>query len=105
MITPTTKAEDHDVPISPAEIVAQGLMSQVGVVRRQRAWGTRQGLGAHAAQAAPRLGGKGPGEMAAGGPSGWVPKPGRAPHTLANPLTHALPLLRHRALRRRTGTP
>ncbi|KAL4448091.1 hypothetical protein ABPG75_005310 [Micractinium tetrahymenae] len=28
VITPTTKAEDHDVPISPAEIVAQGLMSQ-----------------------------------------------------------------------------
>lgn len=30
MITPTTKAEDHDVPISPADIVAQGLMTQVG---------------------------------------------------------------------------
>ncbi|KAG2497697.1 hypothetical protein HYH03_004434 [Edaphochlamys debaryana] len=28
VITPTTKAEDHDVPISPAEIVAQGLMTQ-----------------------------------------------------------------------------
>lgn len=28
VITPTTKAADHDVPISPAEIVAQGLMSQ-----------------------------------------------------------------------------
>jgi len=28
VITPTTKAEDHDVPISPGEIVAQGLMSQ-----------------------------------------------------------------------------
>ncbi len=30
VITPTTKAEDHDVPISPADIVAQGLMTQVG---------------------------------------------------------------------------
>lgn len=29
VITPTTKAADHDVPISPAEIVQQGLMSQV----------------------------------------------------------------------------
>lgn len=28
VITPTTKAESHDVPISPAEIVKQGLMSQ-----------------------------------------------------------------------------
>ncbi|WIA22008.1 hypothetical protein OEZ85_004362 [Tetradesmus obliquus] len=28
VITPTTKSETHDVPISPAEIVAQGLMSQ-----------------------------------------------------------------------------
>jgi phosphoribosylaminoimidazole-succinocarboxamide synthase len=28
VITPTTKAVDHDVPISPAEIVAQGLMTQ-----------------------------------------------------------------------------
>ncbi|BDA50644.1 Phosphoribosylaminoimidazole-succinocarboxamide synthase [Coccomyxa sp. Obi] len=28
VVTPTTKAVDHDVPISPAEIVAQGLMSQ-----------------------------------------------------------------------------
>ncbi|PSC76321.1 Phosphoribosylaminoimidazole-succinocarboxam ide chloroplastic [Micractinium conductrix] len=28
VITPTTKAVDHDVPISPADIVAQGLMSQ-----------------------------------------------------------------------------
>ena len=28
MVTPTTKAADHDVPISPAEIVVQGLMSQ-----------------------------------------------------------------------------
>ena len=28
VITPTTKAETHDVPISPKEIVAQGLMSQ-----------------------------------------------------------------------------
>ncbi|PRW59335.1 Phosphoribosylaminoimidazole-succinocarboxam ide chloroplastic [Chlorella sorokiniana] len=28
VITPTTKAEDHDVPISPADIVAQGLMTQ-----------------------------------------------------------------------------
>ncbi len=27
VLTPTTKAEDHDVPISPKEIVAQGLMS------------------------------------------------------------------------------
>lgn len=28
VITPTTKAVDHDVPISPADIVGQGLMSQ-----------------------------------------------------------------------------
>lgn len=28
VITPTTKAESHDAPISPSEIVAQGLMSQ-----------------------------------------------------------------------------
>lgn len=28
VLTPTTKAVDHDVPISPAEIVRQGLMSQ-----------------------------------------------------------------------------
>ncbi len=28
VITPTTKAESHDVPISPKEIVQQGLMSQ-----------------------------------------------------------------------------
>jgi phosphoribosylaminoimidazole-succinocarboxamide synthase len=28
VITPTTKAEDHDVPISPSEIVKQDLMSQ-----------------------------------------------------------------------------
>lgn len=28
MLTPTTKAEDHDEPISPAEIVERGLMSQ-----------------------------------------------------------------------------
>ncbi|KXZ44631.1 hypothetical protein GPECTOR_64g125 [Gonium pectorale] len=28
VLTPTTKAEDHDVPISPAEIVQQGLMTQ-----------------------------------------------------------------------------
>ncbi len=28
VVTPTTKAADHDVPISPAEIVVQGLMSQ-----------------------------------------------------------------------------
>lgn len=28
ILTPTTKAEDHDAPISPAEIVAQGLMTQ-----------------------------------------------------------------------------
>ena len=27
VITPTTKAEDHDEPITPAEIVARGLMS------------------------------------------------------------------------------
>lgn len=33
VITPTTKAADHDEPISPREIVAQGLMSQVGWVR------------------------------------------------------------------------
>ena len=30
VITPTTKAVDHDVPISPRDIVKQGLMSQVG---------------------------------------------------------------------------
>ena len=30
VITPTTKAVDHDVPISPQDIVKQGLMSQVG---------------------------------------------------------------------------
>ena len=30
VITPTTKAETHDEPISPQEIVARGLMSQVG---------------------------------------------------------------------------
>lgn len=28
IITPTTKAADHDVPISPQDIVAQGLMTQ-----------------------------------------------------------------------------
>jgi hypothetical protein len=28
VITPTTKSEDHDVPISPTEIVKQGLMDQ-----------------------------------------------------------------------------
>lgn len=28
MVTPTTKAADHDEPISPDEIVARGLMSQ-----------------------------------------------------------------------------
>ncbi|XP_010544172.1 PREDICTED: phosphoribosylaminoimidazole-succinocarboxamide synthase, chloroplastic [Tarenaya hassleriana] len=28
ILTPTTKAEDHDVPISPNEIVEQGLMTQ-----------------------------------------------------------------------------
>jgi phosphoribosylaminoimidazole-succinocarboxamide synthase len=28
VITPTTKAEDHDEPISPADIVGRGLMSQ-----------------------------------------------------------------------------
>jgi phosphoribosylaminoimidazole-succinocarboxamide synthase len=28
VVTPTTKAADHDVPISSGEIVAQGLMSQ-----------------------------------------------------------------------------
>ncbi|GIM16480.1 hypothetical protein Vretimale_19114 [Volvox reticuliferus] len=28
VITPTTKAEDHDVPISPKEIVEEGLMTQ-----------------------------------------------------------------------------
>ena len=28
VITPTTKAESHDVPISPAEIVEGGHMSQ-----------------------------------------------------------------------------
>ena len=28
VITPTTKSDEHDVPISPQEIVAQGLMSQ-----------------------------------------------------------------------------
>lgn len=29
VITPTTKSESHDVPISPKEIVAQGLMTQL----------------------------------------------------------------------------
>lgn len=29
VITPTTKAEDHDEPINPTDIVARGLMSQV----------------------------------------------------------------------------
>lgn len=28
VVTPTTKAEDHDEPISPADIVSRGLMSQ-----------------------------------------------------------------------------
>ena len=28
VITPTTKAADHDVPISPEDIVAKGLMTQ-----------------------------------------------------------------------------
>jgi phosphoribosylaminoimidazole-succinocarboxamide synthase len=28
VITPTTKAADHDAPIAPADIVARGLMSQ-----------------------------------------------------------------------------
>ena len=28
MVTPTTKAADHDVPISPEEIVRQGLVTQ-----------------------------------------------------------------------------
>ena len=28
MLTPTTKAADHDVPISPKDIVAKNLMSQ-----------------------------------------------------------------------------
>ena len=28
VITPTTKAEDHDEPITPADIVSKGLMSQ-----------------------------------------------------------------------------
>ena len=28
MLTPTTKAADHDVPISPTEIVSKGLMTQ-----------------------------------------------------------------------------
>lgn len=28
MLTPTTKAEDHDEPISPADIVKRGLMTQ-----------------------------------------------------------------------------
>jgi len=28
VVTPTTKAVDHDVPISPEDIVAQGLVSQ-----------------------------------------------------------------------------
>lgn len=28
VITPTTKAEDHDEPISPKEIVSRGLMTQ-----------------------------------------------------------------------------
>lgn len=28
MVTPTTKAADHDEPIAPRDIVARGLMSQ-----------------------------------------------------------------------------
>lgn len=28
VITPTTKSEEHDEPVSPADIVARGLMSQ-----------------------------------------------------------------------------
>ena len=28
VLTPTTKAADHDVPVSPEEIVDRGLMSQ-----------------------------------------------------------------------------
>lgn len=28
ILTPTTKAADHDVPISPQEILDQGIMSQ-----------------------------------------------------------------------------
>ena len=28
IITPTTKAADHDVPISPQEILDQGILSQ-----------------------------------------------------------------------------
>lgn len=28
VLTPTTKAADHDVPISPRDIVGQGLVSQ-----------------------------------------------------------------------------
>ncbi len=28
VVTPTTKSEDHDEPISPPDIVARGLMSQ-----------------------------------------------------------------------------
>ncbi len=31
VVTPTTKADTHDVPIAPEGIVDQGLMSQVGV--------------------------------------------------------------------------
>ena len=37
VITPTTKAVDHDVPISPQDIVKQGLMSQVGGLQTPRA--------------------------------------------------------------------
>ena len=32
VITPTTKAHDHDVPITPAEIVANGLMTQASSI-------------------------------------------------------------------------
>ena len=39
VVTPTTKAADHDEPISAAQIVEQGLMSQADwdTVRRRGA--------------------------------------------------------------------
>lgn len=47
VVTPTTKAVDHDVPISAVEIVEQGLMSQADwdLVRRQSEKGIEQRSG------------------------------------------------------------
>lgn len=45
VITPTTKAEDHDLPISPAQIVSQGLMTQVRAPGRGEGGGGMQQRG------------------------------------------------------------